>query len=251
MDALRSFLMALCIAALAGPAAAAEIARIEGMANYEGDENPPPGAVLEIDLVDLSRVGEKGRLLSRMRFEIEDGVPAPFSLPYDTGLVRQGGRYSLAARIIAHNSKRQEVLWRTTAVFPVLASGLDPTPEIFMEQVVPLASGGTPVGYRWRVERVEGLERLGFTKARMRFDEDGTVSGNTGCNRFQAEYSMDGEKLGFSPAALSRRGCQPEIMRRERLFIVALKRTERFRREQDVLRLLDVNGLETMRLSRE
>ncbi|MEL6478163.1 MAG: META domain-containing protein [Pseudomonadota bacterium] len=251
MNRLLSSISGLILAATVSPAAAGEIETLEGLATYLEDEKPPAGAVLEVDLYDLSRVGEKGRLLSRMRFEIEESVPAPFALPFDTGLIRRGGRYSLSARILDHEGKRQEVLWRSTSITPVLGPGLEPKPELILERVIPLAAGGTPVGLRWRVERVQGLERLGFTKARMTFEDDGTVLGNTGCNRFEADYKIDGEKLSFAPAALTKRGCQPQIMRRERLFVQALKHTERFRREQDVLRLLDIDGSETMRLRRE
>ena len=239
------------LALAAGWASAGVIETLEGTANFAGERGVPEGSVLEVDLVDLSRVGEKGRVLSRMRFEIEDGVPVPFALPYDSGLIQFGGRYSVSARIIGLQRKTDEVLWRSTAVTPVLGGGLDPNPEVFMERVVPIASGGTPVGLRWRVERIEGLERLGFTKARVTFDEAGRISGNASCNAFKASYAIDGDKLSFGPLALTRRGCQPKIMEREQLFVFAAGRTVAYRREGEVLRLLDLDGNETMRLVRD
>ena len=247
----RLFAWTVSLLTMIAPVQAGEIETLEGTANFIGDERVPEGAVLEVDLLDLSRVGEKARMLSRMRFEIEDRAPVPFALPYDSALIEFGGRYSLQARIIQHGPKRDEVLWRSTAVLPVLGPGLDPKPEVLMDRVIPVASGGTPVGHRWRMARVEGVERLGFTKARMTFGDEGVVSGNAGCNKFKAEYTIDGDKLTFAALNLTKRGCQPEIMRRERLFIQATKRTVAYRREQDVLRLLDIDGLETMRLDRE
>ncbi|MEM7505237.1 MAG: META domain-containing protein [Pseudomonadota bacterium] len=239
------------LAVLALPALAGEIATIEGTANYLGGERLPEGAVLEVDLLDLSRAREKGRLLTRMRFEPEGEVPLPFLLHYDSGLTLAGGRFSLAGRIVGRGLKGEEVLYRSTAILPVLGPGLDPRPEIFLEAVVPVADGGTPIGEKWRVERVEGVERLGFTKAVMTFDDEGQIKGNAGCNRYTASYKIDGEKLSFGGLVLTRRGCQPQIMERERAFQRATIQTVTYRREGDVLKLLNIDGLETMRLVRE
>lgn len=244
---------AILIALLLGtvPANAGEVAQIEGTASFAGSEQVPDHAVLEVDLLDLSIRGEEALLLTRMRFEIPDGVPVAFALPYDTGLVGARGSYSLAGRIIARGPKGEQVLWRSTAILPVLKSSHDPRPEIFLEKLEPVVSSGTPVGYRWRVLLIDGIEPPGFTKARMTFDEDGSVFGNASCNNFTGDYAIDGQEISFTRLKQQRRGCQPLVMDRERAFLSALNRTIDYARDGDTLRLLDVNGLETMRLERE
>ncbi|MEM7238128.1 MAG: YbaY family lipoprotein, partial [Pseudomonadota bacterium] len=66
---------------LAGSAkAAGEIAELDGVATLVEDASDlPPDAVLEVDLIDITRKGEKGRVLSRMRFDPDDGAPISFT----------------------------------------------------------------------------------------------------------------------------------------------------------------------------
>ena len=47
----------------------------------------------------------------------------------------------------------------------------------------------------------------------MDFLDAKRVSGNLGCNLFNTEYQLDGKKLTFKDAAVTRRMCAPEAMR--------------------------------------
>ncbi|MEM7670060.1 MAG: META domain-containing protein [Pseudomonadota bacterium] len=234
---------------LAGSAkAAGEIAELDGVATLVEDAGDlPPDAVLEVDLIDITRKGEKGRVLSRMRFDPDDGAPISFTLHYDSRLIGSRGRYSLAARLIDGT----EVLYRSAIITPVLMDGLDPNPEILMERVRPLSAGGSPVGLKWRVRRIDGVEPFGFTKSVLILDEGQRMSGNAGCNKFKGSYKIDGDRVNFGAPAMTRRGCTPPIMDREKGYLRALERTTRYERDGDILYLFDPNGLETMQLTAE
>lgn len=225
---------------------ASEIAEINGTAMIIDDRDPlPRGSVLEVDLLDISRKGEKGRLLSRMRFDPEDGTPITFRLYYDTRLVNPRGRYTLASRVVLDT----EVLFRSTAIVPVLNDGLDPQPEVPMERVRPLSAGGSPVETKWRVRQIDGVEPFGFTKLVIFFGANGAMSGHTGCDKFKGAYKIDGDRINPGAPRITPRGCQPGIRDREKGFLRALERTTRFERDTDVLYLFDADGLETMRLT--
>lgn len=238
-------LLTLIVAAI--PAAAQEILRIEGQATYFGSARLPERAVLEVDLLDLSRKDEKATLLSRMQFSTDGVVPIPFILSYDAGLLRVGGLYSIAARL----KLRNDVIYRSTAIQPVLGSSVDTRPQVVMEPVVPVASGGTPVGLKWRVDKISGVERLSFTKTRVVFDEEGEVTGNAGCNSFRSSYKIDGQKLEFGGLRLTKRGCPSTVMERERAFRLAMRATVSFQRDGDTLKFFDISDLETLRMVRE
>ncbi|MBY8976607.1 META domain-containing protein [Rhodobacteraceae bacterium NNCM2] len=232
---------------LAAPAIGSEIDEIDGTATYSGDEKLPEDAVLEVDLIDLTRQSERGRILSRMRFSPDDGVPIQFTLSYDPKLIARRGTYTLVARIVDGT----DILYRSTAIVPVLIDDLDPQPEIEMEKVKPVITGGSPVGHKWRVVRIDGVEPFGFTKMVIEFAEDGSMSGNAGCNKFKGTYKIDGDKLDLGEPMRTKRGCQPDIMDREKDFVLAVRRVERYERDEDVLYLMDIDGLEAMRLERE
>ena len=244
--------LSLCLLLMLGLGSTAnganELKELEGIATISADADPlRPGTVLEVDLLDITRKGEKGRLLSRMSFDPDDGVPIGFRIYYDSRLVSSRGRYSLAARLI----EGTEVLYRSAVITPVLSDGLDPKPEIVLERVRPLSAGGSPVGVKWRVRRIDGVKPFGFTKSVLMLEDGERMSGDAGCNKFKGKYKIDGDRLDFGAPAMTRRGCTPPIMDREKGYLRALERTTRYERDGDVLFLFDPNGLETMQLTAE
>lgn len=224
-----------------------EIELLEGTANIAGAEDPPAGAVLVVDLLDISREREKGDLLSRMRFEIDGGFPVNFEIGFDNGLIRQNGRYVLAAEV----RDGGKVLYRSRQGFPVLYNDFAQRPDVFMEPVTEVDAIRSPVGYTWRLNLLSGLEPFGFTKAKMQFIETGEVRGNTGCNRFTASYDITGDRIEFSEFTAENRGCTAKVLSRSRSFVGLMLKSTHFERQDDVLYLLDPNGLELMRFDRE
>lgn len=64
--------------------------------------------------------------------------------------------------------------------------------------------------------------------------EDGTVSGNAGCNTFRAPYSLQEGRITIGPAASTRMMCGEAVMMQEREFLAAL---------QSAVRWAVVNGM--------
>lgn len=92
---------------------------IRGEATYRERIKTPPGARLDVRLVDAG-----GDVLARASMPDVAGPPIPFALPYDAARVRPGGRYALRAELVGPDGE----VWFTT-----------PTP-------VPVVPGaGTPV----------------------------------------------------------------------------------------------------------
>jgi heat shock protein HslJ len=76
---------------------------------------------------------------------------------------------------------------------------------------------------------------------------DGTVSGSTGCNRFSATYTTDGDALEIGQVATTNAACPDDTAERE--FLAALDRVEAWRVEGGELALDDGDGNELLRLS--
>jgi len=58
----------------------------------------------------------------------------------------------------------------------------------------------------------------------MTLADDGTVSGNAGCNDFSGSYSADETNIAFSPLGITRKACSPdEVMTQEALVLANLQ----------------------------
>lgn len=239
-------MVSACLIAWAPGAWAADIQKIEGTAAWDESDPVPRRAMLEVDLIDLNRDAE-GTVISRMRFKPDNSAPLAFTLHYDAELVQRGQRYSLAARLV----RGEEVLFRSTAPVPVLRTFQQDRPQITMHKVVPIVAKGTPVGESWTVTSIAGKAVLPYSRVTIAFNENGTLKGSFGCNRFKARYAIDGQKIDMKRFEPTNRGCQSPIMKQERSVRSAIRRTLTYARSDDTLRLLDIAGLETLRLIRQ
>jgi len=80
--------------------------------------------------------------------------------------------------------------------------------------------------------------------------ENGTASGNAGCNTFRAAYTADTGNLTFGPAATTRRMCADDLMTQEREFLAAIESSSRWVTEGDVLHLHRADGERILTASR-
>jgi putative lipoprotein len=76
---------------------------------------------------------------------------------------------------------------------------------------------------------------------------DGTVSGWTGCNRFRAQYRLDGAALTIGPIASTKMACPPPADEVERAYLNTLARVARWRPDRADLVVLDGEGVELLR----
>lgn len=78
---------------------------------------------------------------------------------------------------------------------------------------------------------------------------DGTVAGSTGCNRFTASYTVDGDALEIGTAASTRMACEPPFAAAERRFLAALDRVAGWETAGGELVLSDADGNELLRFA--
>ena len=78
---------------------------------------------------------------------------------------------------------------------------------------------------------------------------DGKVSGSSGCNRFSAAATRDGEQLRIGQVTSTRMACRPPADAVERAFLDALGRVASWRVEDGELVLLDADGGEQLRFA--
>jgi heat shock protein HslJ len=70
------------------------------------------------------------------------------------------------------------------------------------------------------------------------------ISGDAGCNRYNAGFSYEGNTLSISPIAATRRACDEPIMTQEFFYLSALGAATGFQREEDTLQIFYID-LET------
>jgi META domain len=102
------------------------------------------------------------------------------------------------------------------------------------------------IGVRWIVSG--GIEVAGWASvAPTATFADGRVAGSTGCNRFTAEYTLDGQALQIGEVASTRMACVPPADEVERAYLDALGRVARWRVDDGELVLLDGDGAQLLR----
>jgi heat shock protein HslJ len=89
---------------------------------------------------------------------------------------------------------------------------------------------------RHAVVSLEAETRITFS-----FDQ-GTVSGNAGCNTFRAPYSADGNRVKIGPAVTTRKACAGERMVQERAFLAALESVTTWSLEGGILDMHRADG---------
>ena len=63
----------------------------------------------------------------------------------------------------------------------------------------------------------------------LAFDEQGAVSGSTGCNTFSGEVAIDGNALSFGPLVTTRMACaDPAANAQEEAFLSAMERVSAY-----------------------
>jgi heat shock protein HslJ len=92
----------------------------------------------------------------------------------------------------------------------------------FQAEAPPALAGGTWTVTGYNNGRQAVVSPAPGTELSLAFAEDGSLSGNAGCNSFRASYTVDGDRMTVGPAATTRKFCGPEVMDQERAFLAAL-----------------------------
>lgn len=100
-------------------------------------------------------------------------------------------------------------------------------------------------GIDWQLVQLSGQRVILADTSRtpaLRFDgAQRRASGFDGCNRFSGRLRLLGSHLKIGPLASTRMACPPS-MAPERAFVVAVESAVHWRRQKDLLELLDAAG---------
>lgn len=79
------------------------------------------------------------------------------------------------------------------------------------------------------------------------FLDGGKASGNSGCNRFMTDYTLDGDSLSFGQIAGTMMACQPPADEIEKAYLAALEKVASWEVDSEQLVLSDADGNELLR----
>ncbi len=227
--------------------AAAEARTISGKVVYRERMMLPPGAIIEIKLLDVSLADAPAKTISETRITDAKASPIPYTLRYDSAQIDPRHTYALHARI----QEGDRLLFISTTRHTVFAGGKDDG-EIQVEHVAAQVppSPSSPVG-RWLAEDIRGGGVIDNLQSVLEISGNGAVSGSGGCNRLHGQATISGASLTFGAIASTRMACPPAVMDQESKFLSALEAVRSFRidSQQRKLFFLDAAGRPIMRLS--
>lgn len=241
----RRPLLAVLAAAAAARSASAQPHAVTGMAAYRERIALPPGSVLEVALIDISRADAPAERIAEARIEVQGQVPIPFSLPYDPARIRPQARIAVEARLLVDGRP----MWRNAQIVPALTQGAGNAVEVPLVRIRAEAPAGL-VGSAWIVEDIAGRGVVDRLRTEITFSAEGRAFGSGGCNRFTGGYELDGAALRFGRMASTQMACAPAAMDQERRFHEALEAVRGWRMEGTVLHLTDAAGASLLRLTR-
>lgn len=102
-------------------------------------------------------------------------------------------------------------------------------------------------GIPWQTTGVNngkgGVETTVTTELITAIFADGTVSGNSGCNSYSGEYTVEGEAITIGPVAGTLRACADEqVNQQESEYLAAIEKATRYQIEGETLELRDDTG---------
>jgi putative lipoprotein len=206
----------------------------------------PPDAILEVELLDVSRADAPAVTLSHLRLK-QDRVPFEVALPYDDALIDERMSYVVSARIISEGG----VIFRTTSAYPVLTRDAPAGAELVLQRMPSSAAAqgqSVLVGIDWAAFEVRGRLLVAEDPPSITFEEDGSFALFGGCNRFAGKVEISNGMIAFPEVfAGTRRACQPERERLEKDILDALSASTRFDRNGVNVAFQAENGVVTVR----
>ena len=206
----------------------------------------PPDAILEVEILDVSRADAAATKLSYMRFKL-DKVPFEASLAYDDALIDERLNYVVSARIMSGG----EVIFRNTSSYPVLTRDAAASADLILQRMPVSVTQKPPhalAGINWVAFEIGGRMLVADDPPTIAFQEDGRFSFFGGCNRFTGQAEI-GEGTVIFPEAIAgtRRACVPERDRLETDFVEALTETTRFERNGNIVAFQNQAGVVKLR----
>ncbi len=103
----------------------------------------------------------------------------------------------------------------------------------------------------WLIEDIEGRGVVDRSQTTIQINQDSSVTGSTGVNRYMSKAILDGQQIKFEAGpATTRMAGAPALMDQEFKFLTAFHKVAQFRIDENgLLHLLDGEGQELLRAS--
>jgi putative lipoprotein len=245
----RAFVATLALGLLPAGGAFATTGTLRGTVSYRERIALPPGAIVEVKLLDVSLADAPARIIAETRVSGARN-PARYVLHFDRAQIQPRRRYALQARIL----HRGQLLFFNTSHHGIFDGGPEQT-DIRVERVAASPSPAperkaSPVG-RWLLEDIRRAGVIDRLQTVLQIAADGRVSGSGGCNRMSGSATITGTRISFGPVAATQMACTPAAMNQEQKFFAGLREVRRWRTDpaRGKLVLLDGRGRPMMTFS--
>lgn len=232
------------ILAVSEPSAAAEKA-VRGEVTYRERIALPPGAVLSVQLADVSLADAPAKIIGEQTIKPAGQVPISFEIKFDPSVIRSQMTYALQARItvdgklmfISDVRHRLDPLTDApqTIMMKMVASASEPTASVF--------------GQLWVVDYVDGIGAITAPQATFRISEAGKAGGSGPCNTYFATAKVDGQAITIGEIGSTYKACAPEVMAEEKALFDALAKAASYKVDAGKLTIADKDGREILRFS--
>ena len=227
----------------AGPHAGSQVTGSVSYSNSNDERGSlPKKAVLDVQLLDVSRAGAPATVIGEARIGLKGKrPPIAFAVQYDKAKIVAANHYAVRATIKAGG----KLLFTSTGSYPVLTRGAHSEVELELQPVPKAAGPPRPVtlaGPRWELVELDGRpveESEAENGAASLLLDAGAmrVSGSGGCNRLTGAYSTEGSNLFFEGVTTTRMACAGPAMSQEKEFLDALALADSFKIDGDRLEL--------------
>lgn len=244
---------ALCCCLLAGCAGRppAPDAIVTGVALARERVVLPPEAVFEATLLDVTQPEQPPTVLGRQRSAPAGQAPFAIWIPYPSSRFVPKGRYEVRVTVTLEG----RVLLATDQRHPVPQDAAFRRVDVQLRRPPPLSAtvdAGVPLALTyWRLVEMEGeavarpAEGVVAPHLVLQADE-ARVAGSGGCNRFLADYVLQGARLRFERLVSNITLCLPASGAETRFF-EALLAVQSFRQQGSQLVLRGSEGQTLLR----
>lgn len=239
--------LALVLACLGLPGAArADEARVTGEIAYRERIALPPGYVLRVEILDISRQDVAATTVSATELRPDHQVPVAYALAFDPARIDPAHRYAVRAEILVDG----RLDFTTTQVHPVITGGAPLKADLILSRVAQKNRPAPEIVGEWLVEDIGGRGVIDSLRSTLRIDADGNLSGLAGCNRFAGAISYPDGTFRLGPLASTMMACPDAAADQESRYHAALEAVRSAGVEGAFLILRDGDGKPLVRLTR-
>lgn len=182
----------------------------------------PADAVLDVELLDVSRADAPSATVASARFRVK-GWPALVRLAYDAAAIDPRMEYRVAARLLSGD----RVMLRTATAYSVLTRGASDSVRIVLESTEAPVAAASPgpglAGITWVVGEIGERAVVADDPPTLTFLDGGSFAMFGGCNRFRGKAQpADGSVAFPQPIAGTMKLCPPPRMELEKAMLDAL-----------------------------